>query len=233
MRNVSRALVALGVAALVGCESPPPPQSLDRADGITLAPPAPAAPAEPAPPPPPANAPAPAQAAVAEGIAKARAAMAAKEAAEKAGAVPDAAAAEGAPADAAAPEAAPDAPPADAPADGAAPADQPPPEGEELKQAEVGVGVKGKDYGGPGFITTPIQTYFQAQDRIDFEVQIPKAMQLYKAAHNDKGPKTHEEYMQVIIKEHGVKLPELPAGETYWYDAKTEQLMVRAAKPAT
>ena len=105
-----------------------------------------------------------------------------------------------------------------------------PAEGEELKKAEPGVGVKGKDYGGPGFVTTPIETMFKIEDRIAFEVQIPKAMDLYKADHNNKGPKTHEEFMNVIIKEHAVQLPELPPGNVYWYDAKTEQLMVRTEK---
>ena len=93
--------------------------------------------------------------------------------------------------------------------------------------AAVGVGAKGRDYGGPGFVTTPIETLFTVEQRIAFEVQIPKAMSLYKAAHDNKGPKTQEEYMEVIIKEHGVQLPDLPAGDVYWYDPKTEELMVR------
>ena len=128
-----------------------------------------------------------------------------------------------------------DQPAAAAAADGAAPAADAPPveapaEGEELKKAEPGVGVKGKDYGGPGFVTTPIETMFKIEDRIAFEVQIPKAMDLYKADHNNKGPKTHEEFMNVIIKEHAVQLPVLPEGNVYWYDAKAEQLMVRTEK---
>lgn len=122
-------------------------------------------------------------------------------------------------------------PAAEPAADGAAdPAAEAPAEGEELKKAEPGVGVKGKDYGGPGFVTTPIETMFKVEDRIAFEIQIPKAMDLYKADHNNKGPKTHEEFMNVIIKEHAVQLPELPPGNVYWYDAKTEQLMVRTEK---
>lgn len=93
--------------------------------------------------------------------------------------------------------------------------------------AGVGVGAKGQNYGGPGFVTTPVEAYFRTGERIAFEVQIPKAMQLYKAEHNNKGPKTHEEYMNIIIKENGVQLPELPAGEEYVYDPKTEQLLVK------
>jgi hypothetical protein len=98
------------------------------------------------------------------------------------------------------------------------------------EKAAVGAGAKGRDYGGPGFVTTPVQEYFRAGERIAFEVQIPNAMKLYKAGHDNKGPKTQEEFMEVIIKENGVALPELPAGEEYFYDVQGEQLMVR--KPA-
>jgi hypothetical protein len=100
----------------------------------------------------------------------------------------------------------------------------------ELKKAEAGVGVKGKDYGGPGFITTPIAAKFSIEQRIAFEAQIPNGMKLYKAAHDNKGPKTHEEFMQVIIKDQGVNLPELAPGETYLYVPETEELMVKSPK---
>ena len=86
-------------------------------------------------------------------------------------------------------------------------------------------------YGGPGFVTTPVEVYFRTGDRIAFEVHIPKNMELYKAQHDNKGPKTHEEFMQVIIKEGGVDLPELPADEAYLYDPQTEQLMIRRMQP--
>jgi hypothetical protein len=113
--------------------------------------------------------------------------------------------------------------PADAPADDSAAA----PAAGDTTAAEVGVGVKGKDYGGPGFVTTPNEAYFRTGERIAFEIQIPSAMKLYKAGHDNKGPKTHEEFMNVIIKENGVDLPELAEGEEYLYDPQTEQLLVR------
>jgi hypothetical protein len=128
-------------------------------------------------------------------------------------------------------EAAPDPAAADpaAPGDAAA---NPPAEGAvETEEAKVGAGAKGRDYGGPGFVTTPIEALFRADDLIVFETHIPKNMELYKAEHDNKGPKSHEEFMQVIIKDGGVRLPELPEGEEYWYDAKTEKLMVRRPKP--
>jgi hypothetical protein len=116
-------------------------------------------------------------------------------------------------------------PGATAPADQAAAGDP-----ANRETAQVGVGKRGRDYE-PGFITTPIAAYFTTGDRIAFEVQIPSAMKLYKAAHNNKGPKTHEEYFDVIIKENAVQLPDLPAGDSYIYDPKTEELMVQHPKP--
>jgi hypothetical protein len=109
--------------------------------------------------------------------------------------------------------------------DAAAPAAGEPGSTDEV--AQVGVGAKGQNYGGPGFVTTPIEAYFRTGERIAFEIQIPNAMKLYKADHNNKGPKTHEEFMDIIIKENGVQLPELSEGETFIYDPATEQLLVR------
>ena len=96
--------------------------------------------------------------------------------------------------------------------------------------AKAGVGVKGRDYGGAGIITTPIQQYFRIGERINF-IQMDNSMKIYKAGHDNKGPKTQEEFMDVIIKENGVQLPDLPEGDEYFYDPKTAQLMVK--HPAT
>jgi len=227
MRVLCIAIGCLLLAAIVGCESPTPPSAGERAE---FSPPPP----EPAKPPdPPSAEELEAKRVAAAGgakevsgqaaIAKARELGMARQKEEEEAAKK--AAAEGQPAPA---EEAPktDTPPADAPPEG-----DPQAPGDELKKAEVGVGTKGKDYGGPGFVTTPIETLFRVEDRIAFEVQIPNTMKIYKADHDNKGPKTHEEFMNVIIKENAVKLPELPAGSSYWYDAKSEALLVRTPKP--
>lgn len=91
-------------------------------------------------------------------------------------------------------------------------------------------GAKGRDYGGPGFVTTPIQAYFRADARINL-LSMANALKIYKAGHNDKGPKTHEEFMEVIVKENGIDLPVLPVGEEYVYDPEKEQLLVRQPAP--
>jgi hypothetical protein len=142
-----------------------------------------------------------------------------------------------APADNAAEKAEGDAAPAEAaegqPAEGgqATPGQETAEAGGTVEKAGVGSGKRGRGYGGPGFVTTPIETLFRADDLIVFEAHIPKNMSLYKAEHNNKGPKSHEEFMQVIINDGGVRLPELPSGEEYWYDPKTEELMVRHPAP--
>ena len=50
-------------------------------------------------------------------------------------------------------------------------------------------------------------------------------MALFKATEG-RAPKTHEEFMERIIKAGTIKLPELPEGHRYRYDPQTEQLMV-------
>ncbi|HEY4759801.1 MAG TPA: hypothetical protein VIH42_04400 [Thermoguttaceae bacterium] len=96
--------------------------------------------------------------------------------------------------------------------------------GMEMRKAEVGVGEKGHGYS-PGIITTPIATYFTVKERLVFEVEIPHALQLFKAMEN-RAPRTQQEFMNRIIKENNIRLPDLPHGHRYVYDPKTEELLV-------
>lgn len=86
------------------------------------------------------------------------------------------------------------------------------------EKAVVGVGKKGRDYE-PGMVTTPVSIYFRGPQMVAFKIQIPYAMKMYRGA-NEHFPKSHEEFMQKIIKENQINLPELPAGQRYFYDAK-------------
>ena len=104
-----------------------------------------------------------------------------------------------------------------------------PPPAAPMKKAEVGVGKKGH-YGGQGIIKTPVSVYFRAAERIIFNVEIPNNMKLYKAMNNNKGPATHEEFMEKIIKAGQIDLPDLPAGERYIYDPKKEELFIEQRK---
>jgi hypothetical protein len=96
--------------------------------------------------------------------------------------------------------------------------------------ADTGVGAKGRDYGG-GIITEPVRQYWRAPQMVAFDIQIPHAMNIYKALHDNQGPASHDEFMQEIIAANQIKLPQLPPGEKYVFDPQTQELMVeRPAK---
>ena len=94
------------------------------------------------------------------------------------------------------------------------------------KKAQVGVGKKGRGYG-KGIIATPAATLWAVRERLVFTVQIPEAMKLFKAT-EDRAPKSHEEFMEKIIKANNIHLPVLPDGDRYMYYPKTEELMVES-----
>ena len=101
------------------------------------------------------------------------------------------------------------------------------------RKAEVGVTGKGQygDMSGKpmSIVTVPVSTYFQAKERAVFDMQIPQAMNLYKAP-NGAFPATQEEFISKIIKANNIQLPQLPPGSQYYYDANNAQLMVRSPK---
>lgn len=108
-------------------------------------------------------------------------------------------------------------------------ADSAEPETERVR-AEVGVGQKGRsldkyDEGVQSVIAQPARSLFAAKERVVFEIQIPKAMQLYKALHGS-GPQSHEQFMSEIIEANQIALPQLPSGQRYVYVPETEELMV-------
>jgi hypothetical protein len=92
------------------------------------------------------------------------------------------------------------------------------------KPADVGVGKRGHKMG-QGIIATPVAAYFAAQEQVAFRVEVPQAMSLFKAT-NGYAPRSDEEFKKEIIQANNIKLPELPAGDKYFYDPATEQLMV-------
>jgi len=89
--------------------------------------------------------------------------------------------------------------------------------------AQAGVGKKGQGYGG-GIITEPIRARFRIEQKVIFDY-IKHDMDLFKGL-NNRAPKSHEEFMKEIIEANGRELPELPPGEKYVYDPKTEELWV-------
>ncbi len=110
----------------------------------------------------------------------------------------------------------------------ARPSQPAPPPNANLEKAQAGVGKQGRNYGGGAImapVTVPVATYFQARDRITFDIRVADGMRLYKAT-NGTAPKTHEEFMEKIIKEGQIKLPDLPPGDRYIYVPAREELCV-------
>jgi hypothetical protein len=121
--------------------------------------------------------------------------------------------------------AAPAAAPATAPAAPAAPPAEP-------EVARAGVGKRGqslRDEQGVGrMIAQPAITLFAVEQRAVFDIQIPSALNLYKASNGDF-PKSHEEFMTQIIKANNIRLPELPAGRVYRFHPDEGLLYVHPA----
>ncbi len=96
----------------------------------------------------------------------------------------------------------------------------------ERVKAEKGVGIKGRSLDEhQGMLVTPAKAYFSVRERVVFEIQIPDALNKYKAL-NGNGPKSHDEFMAQIIDANQIQLPELPAGQRYVYDPEKDELMV-------
>jgi len=101
----------------------------------------------------------------------------------------------------------------------------PKPASGDVVKAEVGVGAKGRSLDNEsGVLVTPVKAFFSVQEKLAFEVQLKKTMDLYKAT-NGNFPKSQAEFDTHIIP--NVKLPELPAGHQYVYDPQQGELMVK------
>lgn len=100
-------------------------------------------------------------------------------------------------------------------------------------KAEAGVGKQGqslKNESGMGrMVAQPAITLFAVKQRVVFEIQIPQAMNFYQAEKGYK-PKTHDDFMNFIIKANNINLPELPAGQVYKYDTEKGELWVYPAE---
>lgn len=116
----------------------------------------------------------------------------------------------------------------------AAKANQPP---MENQVAKVGVGVKGNslddisDNDARNIIAGPAKAFFNTKEKIVFEIQLPQAINLYQAEHG-RFPRSHEEYMDKIVKFNQIKLPELPKKMVYRYHPDTNELWVEAETTA-
>jgi len=99
----------------------------------------------------------------------------------------------------------------------------------ESVKAQVGVGAKGRsldnETGVGKMISTPVSALFAVKERVAFDIQIPSALNLFRASEG-RFPKSHEEFMEKIVKANQIKLPELPAGMVYRFNTELGELWV-------
>ncbi|MEX2026616.1 MAG: hypothetical protein WEH44_04935 [Pirellulaceae bacterium] len=108
----------------------------------------------------------------------------------------------------------------------------PPPQPVVMEQvkAEKGVGIKGRSLDGEsGIIVTPVKALFGAKEEIAF-IQFLSQYRIYNAL-NDDIPKDFDDLTAKVIDPYMIKLPLLPEGHKYIWNAETQELMVeRPAK---
>lgn len=56
--------------------------------------------------------------------------------------------------------------------------------------------------------------------------QIKKSMDVYLATHDNKYPKDLDEYMDVIVQQNMIDLPELEQGQEFFYDPEDHELKI-------
>lgn len=99
----------------------------------------------------------------------------------------------------------------------------------ERVKAEAGVGKQGQVIGDKeGILRTPAKALFTAKQKIAF-MKVEHALNLYEGLEGHK-PKSHEEFMEKVIKFNNIELPELPEGQTYVWDPDESQLLVEKPK---
>jgi hypothetical protein len=112
----------------------------------------------------------------------------------------------------------------------AQPSSLPPPEsGTERVKAQAGVGAKGRSLDNEqGLLVTPVKAFFAAKERIAFEQAFYGQYRLYRAT--EDAPKDYAELKAKVLDPYLIKLPPLPPGHKYVWDAANEELQVERPK---
>jgi hypothetical protein len=99
----------------------------------------------------------------------------------------------------------------------------------EAQRAAAGVGKQGEKLLGHNeaqrIISGPASELFQLRQRAVFDIQIPQALNLFKAT-NGRAPRNHEEFVKQVLEPNGIVLPELRAGMAYQFNPEREELWV-------
>lgn len=74
-------------------------------------------------------------------------------------------------------------------------------------------------------IAQPVISLLAFREKAVFTIQIPQALQLFEASEGRK-PKSHQEFMDKIIKANNIQLPALQAGQEYNFHVDTGDLWV-------
>jgi hypothetical protein len=74
-----------------------------------------------------------------------------------------------------------------------------------------------------------VKTFFAAKERIVFEIQFPSQYQLYKAM-DGQVPKDFDDLKSKVLDPYQIKLPPLPPGHKYVWEAAKEELQVERPK---
>jgi hypothetical protein len=97
--------------------------------------------------------------------------------------------------------------------------------------AKTGVGVQGNSLDGikgndPRMLLAgPVKAYFNAKERIIFDIQLRESEKLFNALQG-RDPKSHEEYMKEVVGQ--IQLPKLQDGMVYRYHPDSNELWVEA-----
>lgn len=102
----------------------------------------------------------------------------------------------------------------------------------QAQQALTGVGKRGQsleqDKGIAKIISGPASALLRFEQKAVLEIQIPHALQLFEATEG-RPPKSHQEFMDKIVKANMLVLPELPEGAVYQFNTEKKQLWVYPA----
>src|SRR5687767_5982129 len=116
----------------------------------------------------------------------------------------------------------------------AQPATPPPAEpATERVKAQAGVGAKGRSLDQhEGLVVTPVKSFFAAKERAFFDIEFPGNYRIWREMADSK-PKNFDELKAQFLDPMGLtkKLPVLPPGHKYVWDAEKEELQVERPRP--
>ena len=73
-------------------------------------------------------------------------------------------------------------------------------------------------------ITGALEAYGPLLGKIS-KMGIHQSVEMFRAT-NGRYPKDHDEFMQKVIRQNGIRLPKLPGGAEYQYDVENHKLVV-------